>query len=185
MDYDVAVIGSGFGGSVSALRLAEKGYRVAVLEQGNRVTPEDIEEGDRDVRRLNWLPGLGCGGYFSQDFFRHVTLVRGIGVGHVSVIKPYNVKKSMVALTAAIEYKGVSVVIAQQECALQIKGTKKAVGRPFTVSDRCKDHRVCINEVACPAFYVENSRVKIDAALCTGCSVCAQVCPEKAIIPLK
>lgn len=86
MDYDVAVIGSGFGGSVSALRLSEKGYRVAVLEQGNRITPEDIEEGDRDVRRLNWLPGLGCAGYFSQDFFRHVTLVRGIGVGGGSLV---------------------------------------------------------------------------------------------------
>ncbi len=86
MDYDVAVVGSGFGGSVSALRLAEKGYRVAVLEQGIRVTPEDIEEGDQDVRGLNWLPGLGYGGYFSQDFFRHVTLVRGIGVGGGSIV---------------------------------------------------------------------------------------------------
>lgn len=43
MDYDFAIIGSGFGGSVSALRLVEKGYSVAVLEQGKRVTPEDIE----------------------------------------------------------------------------------------------------------------------------------------------
>ena len=56
MDYDVAVIGSGFGGSVSALRLSEKGYKVVALEQGNWTTPEDIEEGDIDVRRLNWLP---------------------------------------------------------------------------------------------------------------------------------
>ncbi len=112
------------------------------------------------------------------------SLVRGIGVGHVSVIKPYNVKKSMAALKEAIEYKGVSVVIAQQDCALQVKGTKKAAGRPFTVSDRCKDHRTCINELACPAFYLEDGRVKIDAALCTGCSVCAQVCPENAIVPL-
>ncbi|RPH51708.1 MAG: GMC family oxidoreductase [Desulfobacteraceae bacterium] len=86
MDYDVAIIGSGFGGSVSALRLSEKGYRVAILEQGNWVTPEDMEEGDTDVRRLNWLPSLGCTGYFSQDFFRHVTLVRGIGVGGGSIV---------------------------------------------------------------------------------------------------
>ncbi|MFO8112881.1 MAG: 4Fe-4S binding protein, partial [Desulfosalsimonadaceae bacterium] len=113
------------------------------------------------------------------------SVVRGIGVGHVSVIKPYNVKKSMAALKEAIEYKGVSVVIAQEDCALQVKGTKKSAGRPFTVSDRCKDHRTCINELACPAFYMENGRVKIDAALCTGCSVCAQVCPENAIVPLK
>lgn len=86
MDYDVAIIGSGFGGSVSALRLSEKGYRVAVVEQGNWVTPEDMEEGDNSVRRLNWFPTLGSIGYFSQDFFRHVTLVRGIGVGGGSVV---------------------------------------------------------------------------------------------------
>lgn len=81
MDYDFAVIGSGFGGSVAALRLVEKGYKVVVLEQGSQVTPEDIEEGDADIRRLNWMPSLGMSGYFSQDFFRHVTLVRGVGVG--------------------------------------------------------------------------------------------------------
>ncbi len=132
-------------------------------------------------------PGVDMGALGLEGYNRVSieSVVRGIGVGHVSLIKPYNLKKSMAALKAAIAYKGVSVVIAQQECALQIKGTKKASGRPFTVSDRCKGHRVCINELACPAFYVENDRVKIDAALCTGCSVCAQVCPEKAIIPLK
>jgi len=81
MDYDYAVIGSGFGGSVAALRLSEKGYKVVVLEQGNLVTPEDIEEGDNSINHLNWIPSLGLSGYFSQDFFQHVTLVRGIGVG--------------------------------------------------------------------------------------------------------
>jgi len=86
MDYDVAVIGSGFGGSVAALRLLEKGYKVVVLEQGNWASPEDIEEGDMDVRRLNWLPSLGSSGYFSQDFFRHVTLVRGVGIGGGSIV---------------------------------------------------------------------------------------------------
>ena len=86
MDYDFAVIGSGFGGSVAALRLSEKGYKVVVLEQGNWATPEDFEEGDGDLRRLNWLPTLGLSGYFAQDFFRHVTLVRGVGVGGGSIV---------------------------------------------------------------------------------------------------
>ncbi|RJP95623.1 MAG: GMC family oxidoreductase [Desulfobacteraceae bacterium] len=81
MEYDYAIIGSGFGGSVSALRLSEKGYKVVVLEQGNHVTPEDMEEGDNSIRHLNWMPVFGLSGYFSQDFYQHVTLVRGVGVG--------------------------------------------------------------------------------------------------------
>lgn len=131
-------------------------------------------------------PGVDMAAYGMTGFNRISieSVVRGIGVGHVSVIKPYNVKKSMAALKGAIEYKGVSVVIAQQDCALQIKGTKKAAGRAFTVSDQCKNHRTCINELACPAFYMEKGQVKIDAAMCTGCAVCAQVCPENAIVPL-
>ncbi|MBU0995164.1 MAG: GMC family oxidoreductase [Proteobacteria bacterium] len=86
MEYDYAIVGSGFGGSVSALRLAEKGYKVIVLEQGRWLTPEDLEEGNQSVSRLNWFPFMGLSGYFSQDFFRHVTLVRGIAVGGGSII---------------------------------------------------------------------------------------------------
>jgi indolepyruvate ferredoxin oxidoreductase, alpha subunit len=132
-------------------------------------------------------PGVDMTDY-GMEGFNQVSIesiVRGIGVGHVSVIKPYNLKKSMAALKEAIDYKGVSVVLAQEACALQIKGTEKASSRRFRVSDRCKGHGVCINELACPAFYVEAGRVQIDAALCTGCAVCAQVCPENAIVPIK
>lgn len=86
MTYDYAVIGSGFGGGVCALRLSEKGYKVAVIEQGGRVTPADIEEADRSVRRLNWLPALGLSGYFSQHYFRHVTIVGGAAVGGGSIV---------------------------------------------------------------------------------------------------
>ncbi|MFW5901682.1 MAG: 4Fe-4S binding protein, partial [Thermodesulfobacteriota bacterium] len=113
------------------------------------------------------------------------SVVRGIGVAHVSVIKPYNVKKSIAAVKEAIAHEGVSVIIARQNCVLFDKSLKKLVGRPFYVSDRCKDHRVCINELGCPAFYVKDGRVGIDAAICTGCGVCAQICPEHAILPLK
>jgi len=112
-------------------------------------------------------------------------VVRGIGVPHVSVIRPYNVKKSIEALKEAIAFKGVSVVIAQQDCVLLAKTRKTAKGRPFMVSDRCANHRACINELGCPAFYIEADRVKINSSLCTGCSVCAQICPEHAIVPVK
>jgi cholesterol oxidase len=86
MDYDYIIIGSGFGGSVSALRLAEKGYRVAVLEQGRRVSPDDMTAAARSLSRLFWLPGLGMKGFFSQRIFRHVGVVGGVGVGGGSLV---------------------------------------------------------------------------------------------------
>ncbi|MBS3732336.1 MAG: indolepyruvate ferredoxin oxidoreductase subunit alpha [Desulfobacterales bacterium] len=126
---------------------------------------------------------------FDQPGYGQVSIesvVRGIGVPHVSVIRPYNIKKSISALKEAIDYPGVSVVIARQECVLLSRSLKKKTGRPFTVNpEKCANHRACINELACPAFYIDNGQVCIDAAMCTGCTVCAQVCPENAIIPLK
>ncbi|ABW66250.1 indolepyruvate ferredoxin oxidoreductase subunit alpha [Desulfosudis oleivorans] len=112
-------------------------------------------------------------------------LVKGAGVQHVSVIRPYNLKKSIEAIREAIEFKGVSVVIAREECVLKAKSLKRGSARVFYVSDRCKNHRDCINTLACPAFYVADGRVQINPNLCAGCAVCVQVCPEKAIVPVK
>ena len=61
-DYDVLIVGSGFGGSVSALRLAEKGWKVGVLEMGRRLTPEDFETAAHSNRALTWMPALGMTG---------------------------------------------------------------------------------------------------------------------------
>lgn len=86
MDYDVIIIGSGFGGSVAALRLAEKGYRVAVLEQGRRIGPAEMRAADTDPRRLFWMPKVGLKGYFTQSIFQHTTIVGGVGVGGGSLV---------------------------------------------------------------------------------------------------
>jgi cholesterol oxidase len=84
--YDFAIVGSGFGGSVSALRLAEKGYRVVVLEQGNRVDAAQMDAANRSVRHLLWRPALGMHGYFVQHAFRHVGILGGVGVGGGSLV---------------------------------------------------------------------------------------------------
>ncbi|WP_155314189.1 indolepyruvate ferredoxin oxidoreductase subunit alpha [Desulfosarcina ovata] len=112
-------------------------------------------------------------------------VVRAIGVEHVSVIKPYKVKKSIEAVKAAIEHKGVSVVISQEMCTLYARSLKKLNVRAFQVTDKCKNHRDCINEIGCPAFFLEGERVQIDPNACVGCAVCAQICPENAITPVK
>ena len=81
LDYDWLVIGSGFGGSVAALRLAEKGYRVAVLECGRRYRDEDFAESTWNLRRYYWMPRIGLRGIFRMTVFRDVFIVSGSGVG--------------------------------------------------------------------------------------------------------
>ncbi|RLB15954.1 MAG: indolepyruvate ferredoxin oxidoreductase subunit alpha, partial [Deltaproteobacteria bacterium] len=114
-------------------------------------------------------------------------VVRGCGVKDVHVVKPFKVNKTMEAVKAAMEYDGLSVIISKEICPL----FAKAIGqgkkpRPFYVNlDKCKNHRDCIDKLACPAMYLEGKQVKINRYLCIGCSVCAQVCPENAILPLK
>jgi cholesterol oxidase len=86
MDYDAIVIGSGFGGSVSALRLAEKGYRVLVLEKGKRFGPDDFPKTNRQLNRWLWAPPLGWKGLFKMTFMPHVTALSGVGVGGGSLV---------------------------------------------------------------------------------------------------
>ncbi|KDO93437.1 GMC oxidoreductase [Mycobacterium avium] len=80
-DYDVLIIGSGFGGSVSALRLTEKGYRVGVLEAGRRFADEDFAETSWDLRKFLWAPKLGCYGIQRIHPLKNVLILAGAGVG--------------------------------------------------------------------------------------------------------
>jgi cholesterol oxidase len=81
VDFDWLVIGSGFGGSVSALRLAEKGYRVGVLECGRRFADDELPKSTWDVRRYWWIPRLGMKGIFRLTIFKDVAIASGSGVG--------------------------------------------------------------------------------------------------------
>src|ERR1700733_12724712 len=79
--YDVIVVGSGFGGSVAALRLCEKGYRVAVLEAGQRFDATNLPRSSWDVRRFLWAPRLGCLGIQRLHVLPDVVVLAGAGVG--------------------------------------------------------------------------------------------------------
>jgi cholesterol oxidase len=80
-DYDWLVIGSGFGGSVSALRLAEKGYRVGVLECGRRFDDSDFAETTWELSRYYWMPKLGLKGILRLTLFKDIFIASGCGVG--------------------------------------------------------------------------------------------------------
>lgn len=85
-DTDVAIVGSGFGGSVSALRLTEKGYRVTVLEAGKRWTKDTLPDTNWDLRRYLWAPKLGLRGFQRLTLLRDVFVLSGAAVGGGSVV---------------------------------------------------------------------------------------------------
>ncbi|MFF8838520.1 GMC oxidoreductase [Streptomyces sp. NPDC015130] len=80
-DYDVLVVGSGFGGSVTALRLTEKGYRVGVLEAGRRFTPASLPKNSWDLKNFLWAPALGLYGLQRIHLLGNVMVLAGAGVG--------------------------------------------------------------------------------------------------------
>lgn len=84
-DFDFIVIGSGFGGSVAAHRLTEKGYRVAVMEMGRRWTPENLPRTNWLLWRWIWRPHLALRGFFNIRPFRHVLILHGCAVGGGSI----------------------------------------------------------------------------------------------------
>ncbi|MCP2292099.1 GMC family oxidoreductase [Nocardia amikacinitolerans] len=85
-DYDVVVVGSGFGGSVTALRLTEKGYRVGVLEAGRRFSDEEFAETSWRLRKYLWAPRLGCYGIQRLALLKDTFVMAGAGVGGGSLV---------------------------------------------------------------------------------------------------
>ena len=85
-EHDFIIIGSGFGGSVTALRLVEAGHRVLLLEKGPRFEADDFATSAWNLRRWLWRPRLGLRGPFRMTFLRHLTALSGVGVGGGSLI---------------------------------------------------------------------------------------------------
>lgn len=85
-EYDYVIIGSGFGGSVAALRLAEKGYKVLVIEKGKWFESEDFPKTNMNLKKWLWLPLARFFGIFKLTFFQHVGILSGVGVGGGSLV---------------------------------------------------------------------------------------------------
>ena len=85
-DFDVVVIGSGFGGSVAALRLVEKGYTVCVLEAGKRFEDDDFPDTSFDVKNYLFQPEIGCYGIQRIDMLKDCLILSGAGVGGGSLV---------------------------------------------------------------------------------------------------
>ncbi len=112
-------------------------------------------------------------------------VAKGCGVEHIEVVDPYNIKQTCDAFKRAMEYPGPSVVVARQKCSLLAIQEKRRKGERvipyYIIEDKCNNCLACIKVLGCPAINVLNQRVTLDADLCTGCGVCAQICPYKAI----
>jgi indolepyruvate ferredoxin oxidoreductase alpha subunit len=166
---------SGIPGLINAV-FNNHNFTLVILDNGTTAMTGHQPHPGVDMEKLN------------LDGYRPVSIeavVRAIGVPHVTVIKPYKVKKSIEAIREAIQHPGVSVVISQETCALYAKTIQMPRRKPFAITAKCKNHRDCIEDLACPAFYVWKERVHIDPNLCTGCALCAQICPENAILPVR
>ncbi len=132
-------------------------------------------------------PGIGITGMREEGEKIDIeSVVRGVGVKNVVKINPFEVRKSINAIRAATRAEGVSVVISEAPCALVDVAQKRKKGEkitPYVVDpELCIGCKICIDQLGCPAIYWNESTVKaeVDITQCTGCSVCAQICPKDA-----
>lgn len=167
---------SGITGLVDAVYNNHK-FTLVILDNGTTAMTGHQPHPGVDTRSL----GLDRSQVSIED------LVRGCGVKDIHVVEPFKVKKTIEEVKAAMEYDGISVIISRELCPLFARATGQGRKvRPFYVNhNKCKDHRDCISKLACPAMFLEGARVEINKNLCIGCAVCAQVCPENAILPMK
>ncbi|KAF0196914.1 MAG: cholesterol oxidase [Bacteroidetes bacterium] len=197
-NIDYIIIGSGFGGSVAALRLAEKGYKVAVLEQGKRFSTEDFPESDWNLKKFLWAPVLGWHGILRCHFFKEVFVLTGTGVGGGSLVyantlmKPGDDFFGNPAWQTGINWKG--QLEDHYETARKMLGANR-----FPVPDNAED--LVLKEIAVEmdreesfslvdtAVYYGDREKETDPYFggagplrkgCSGCAGCMTGCRENA-----
>lgn len=162
-DFDWIVIGSGFGGSVSALRLAEKGYRVAVLECGRRYRDEDYAKSAWNLRRFLWAPALGLRGILRLTTFKDVFVASGAAVGGGSTVYANTLYRAAPAFFANPQWAALDdwarVLAPHYDTATRMLGVREV---PFD-----SDNQRLLREMG-RAFGVEHSFTRTPCAVYFG-----------------
>ena len=104
------------------------------------------------------------------------SVLKGIGVKEVMTVNPHDLKASVAAVKECMKVDGVKAIIFRAPCISIVKLKDKC-----RVMDKCSNCNICINKLGCPAMSLKNDKVVIDESLCVGCTLCAQLCPHKAI----
>ncbi len=160
---------------------------IHAVHQGLTMTVCIMDNGTTAMTGHQPHPGVAEKGHPAVDM---EGLVRACGVSSVETYDAYDVKALTRAFRHALDRVGVSVIIARHECRLLELRDLKAKGETpvlyEVIPEKCTKCGFCIDAFACPALVrLEDESVMIDAALCNGCGVCADVCPPKAIVRSK
>ena len=164
---------------------------VNALHNKHRFTLVILDNGTTAMTGHQPHPGLPVDGFGEKaPAVDIVSIVKGVGVGFVRVVDPYNLKETEKVFREAKSYPGVSVVVSRRLCSLLVDREKRRRGVkivPFVVDqDRCERCFLCVKSFGCPAIQLLGDKkerfVSINSVLCDGCGVCAQVCPFKAIV---
>lgn len=124
-------------------------------------------------------PHPGTGMTMMGDVTQKISIpkvLEGLGVSDIQVINPLDLNAAKAAVAHAISVQGVSAIIYKSPC---IAVTKPA--KTLAINDQCRNCQLCIKKLGCPALIKDNNQIKIDPALCFGCTLCQQVCPFGAI----
>ena len=112
-------------------------------------------------------------------------VVESLGVSFVEEVNPLDMQAMEEVFRKAMEHESVSVIIAREPCTLLKLREMKEKGQRVTIycvdKDECQNCNICIDTLACPAFYVTDDLIHINHSMCSGCGFCAQLCPFGAI----
>jgi indolepyruvate ferredoxin oxidoreductase alpha subunit len=116
---------------------------------------------------------------------------KGVGVDFIKVFDPYDLEETIKILIEAVNYNdGPTLLVARRSCSLLATRAAKKKGETIQIytidQEKCNNCRLCTSSFGCPAFTIdeEENAISIVKSACTGCGVCAYICPENAIVEL-